>query len=121
MSLSMNQLPIIDDKPAGISAMLAADGDAVAQTAKGTYCFVSLGCPKNLIDSEKMLGSLALDGYVLVSEPAGADSVIVNTCGFIEISRQESKPVIREMLELKEQGTPRGGICTPALPQRRGR
>ena len=54
---------------------------------KGTYAFVSLGCPKNLVDSEKMLGTLALDGYTLVSEPDGADFVIVNTCGFIEQSR----------------------------------
>src|SRR2546422_649733 len=64
---------------------------------KGTYAFVTLGCPKNLVDSEKMLGTLALDGYALVSEPAGADFVIVNTCGFIESSRAESKAVIREM------------------------
>jgi ribosomal protein S12 methylthiotransferase len=89
-------------------------------TSKGTYAFVSLGCPKNLIDSEKMLGTLALDGYVLVSEPAGADFVVVNTCGFIESSRQESKSVIREMLELKEQGKTRGVIVAGCLPERLG-
>ena len=44
-----------------------------AATPKGTYAFVSLGCPKNLVDSEKMLGTLALDGYTLVAEPDGAD------------------------------------------------
>ena len=55
---------------------------------KGNYAFVSLGCPKNLVDSEKMLGTLALDGYTLVSDPDGADFVIVNTCGFIESSKQ---------------------------------
>ncbi len=90
------------------------------QISKGTYAFVSLGCPKNLIDSEKMLGTLALDGYVLVSEPAGADFVVVNTCGFIESSRQESKSVIREMLELKEQGKTRGVIVAGCLPERLG-
>jgi ribosomal protein S12 methylthiotransferase len=88
--------------------------------SKGTYAFVSLGCPKNLIDSEKMLGMLALDGYVLVSEPAGADFVVVNTCGFIESSRQESKSVIREMLDLKEQGKTRGVIVAGCLPERLG-
>ncbi|MBX3439093.1 MAG: 30S ribosomal protein S12 methylthiotransferase RimO, partial [Planctomycetaceae bacterium] len=41
------------------------------QQSKGSYCFVSLGCPKNLVDSERMLGTLALDGYTLVSEPDG--------------------------------------------------
>jgi ribosomal protein S12 methylthiotransferase len=90
------------------------------QVSKGTYAFVSLGCPKNLIDSEKMLGTLALDGYVLVSEPAGADFVVVNTCGFIESSRQESKSVIREMLDLKEQGKTRGVIVAGCLPERLG-
>src|ERR1700758_5217488 len=78
--------------------------------SKGSYCFVSLGCPKNLVDSEKMLGTLALDGYTLVSEPDGADFVIVNTCGFIESSRAESKEVIREMLDLKRAGKTRGVI-----------
>jgi len=88
--------------------------------ARGTYAFVSLGCPKNLIDSEKMLGTLALDGYVLVSEPSGADFVVVNTCGFIESSRQESKGVIREMLDLKERGKTRGVIVAGCLPERLG-
>jgi len=120
MTSSMNQLPIIDDKRQSIPAILGIDGDAIPQAAKGTYCFVSLGCPKNLIDSEKMLGSLALDGYVLVSEPAGADFVVVNTCGFIESSRQESKAVIREMLDLKRQHKTRGVIVAGCLPERLG-
>lgn len=87
---------------------------------KGTYAFVSLGCPKNLVDSEKMLGTLALDGYALVSDPDGADFVIVNTCGFIESSRAESKSVIREMLELKRAGRTRGVIVAGCLPERIG-
>lgn len=85
-----------------------------------TFAFVSLGCPKNLVDSEKMLGILALDGYTLVSEPDGADFVIVNTCGFIESSRAESKAVIREMLDLKRAGRTRGVIVAGCLPQRLG-
>jgi ribosomal protein S12 methylthiotransferase len=87
---------------------------------KGTYAFVTLGCPKNLVDSEKMLGTLALDGYALVSEPEGADFVIVNTCGFIESSRAESKAVIREMLDLKKAGKTKGVIVAGCLPQRLG-
>lgn len=87
---------------------------------KGNYAFVSLGCPKNLVDSEKMLGHLALDGYTLVSDPDGADFVVVNTCGFIESSRQESKAVIREMLDLKERGRTRGVIVAGCLPERVG-
>ncbi len=88
--------------------------------SKGTYAFVSLGCPKNLVDSEKMLGNLALDGYSAVSDPNGADFVIVNTCGFIESSRQESKSVIEEMLELKRGGRTKGVIVAGCLPERVG-
>ncbi len=78
--------------------------DGPAKQEKGTYAFVSLGCPKNLVDSERMLGLLQLDGYQLVREPAGADFVVVNTCGFIERAREESFAAIDEMLELKRRG-----------------
>ena len=73
---------------------------STADTPKGTYAFVSLGCPKNLVDSERMLGLLQLDGYRLVHEPRGADFVVVNTCGFIERARDESFASIDEMLAL---------------------
>ncbi len=88
--------------------------------SKGTYAFVSLGCPKNLVDSEKMLGTLSLDGYSLVSEADGADFVIINTCGFIEQSRIESKSVIQEMLDLKKAGGTKGVIVAGCLPERVG-
>jgi len=71
---------------------------------KGSYAFISLGCPKNLVDSERMLGKLAQDGYALQPDPTGADVVVINTCGFIEPARQESLGVIREMLALKKAG-----------------
>ena len=85
---------------------------------KGTYAFVSLGCPKNLVDSERMLGLLQLDGYQLVNEPDGADFVVVNTCGFIERARDESFAAIDEMLELKRQGRLRGVIVSGCLAER---
>ena len=89
-----------------------------AAGSKGTYAFVSLGCPKNLVDSERMLGLLQLDGYRLVHEPVGTDFVIVNTCGFIERARQESYGTIREMLDLKRQGQTRGVIVSGCLAER---
>jgi ribosomal protein S12 methylthiotransferase len=85
---------------------------------KGTYAFVSLGCPKNLVDSERMLGLLQLDGYRLVPEPDGADFVVVNTCGFIENARTESFASIDVMLELKRSGRIRGVIVTGCLAER---
>jgi ribosomal protein S12 methylthiotransferase len=86
--------------------------------SKGTYAFVSLGCPKNLVDSERMLGLLQLDGYRLVHEPQGADFVVVNTCGFIERARDESYSTIKEMLELKRRGDTRGVIVSGCLAER---
>lgn len=86
--------------------------------SKGTYSFVSLGCPKNLVDSERMLGLLKIDGYDLVSDPDGADFVVVNTCGFIERARTESFSAIDEMLELKRQGKTRGVIVSGCLAER---
>ena len=85
---------------------------------KGTYAFVSLGCPKNLVDSERMLGLLQLDGYRLVPDPAGADFAVVNTCGFIESARQESFGAIDQMLQLKSQGDLRGLIVSGCLAER---
>jgi ribosomal protein S12 methylthiotransferase len=86
--------------------------------SKGTYAFVSLGCPKNLVDSERMLGLLKIDGYELVSDPDGADFVVVNTCGFIERARAESFGAIDEMLALKKQGRTRGVIVSGCLAER---
>jgi ribosomal protein S12 methylthiotransferase len=87
-------------------------------TSKGSYAFVSLGCAKNLVDSERMLGLLQLDGYELVNDPDGSDFVIVNTCGFIEQARTESFGAIDEMLELKRQGRTRGVIVSGCLAER---
>jgi ribosomal protein S12 methylthiotransferase len=87
--------------------------------AKATYAFVSLGCPKNLVDSERMLGKLAQDGYAPVPDADGADVVIVNTCGFIEPARQESLAVIREMLALKEQGRVGAVVVAGCLAERK--
>ncbi len=78
--------------------------EVAAPAGKGSYAFISLGCPKNLVDSERMLGKLAQDGYALQPDADGADVVVVNTCGFIEPARQESLGVIREMLALKAAG-----------------
>ncbi len=88
------------------------------RASKGRYSFVSLGCPKNLVDSERMLGLLQLDGYELAGDPAGTDFVIVNTCGFIERAREESFATIRELIELKRRGGTRGLIVSGCLAER---
>ena len=88
------------------------------QDAKGRYAFVSLGCPKNLVDSERMLGLLKLDGYQLIADPEDADFVVVNTCGFIEQARNESYAAIKEMLELKKQKKIQGVIVSGCLAEK---
>jgi ribosomal protein S12 methylthiotransferase len=104
--------------PLAITSPAASKLPSAKAAEKGTYSFVSLGCPKNLVDSERMLGLLQLDGYRLVSEPAGADFVVVNTCGFIERAREESYAAIHEMLELKRKGDIRGVIVSGCLAER---
>lgn len=84
-----------------------------------TFAFVSLGCPKNLVDSERMLGKLAQDGYHLTPDANGADVVVINTCGFIEPARQESLGVIRDMLALKEQGRVGAVVVAGCLAERK--
>ena len=79
---------------------------------------MSLGCAKNLVDSERMMGLLKLDGYELVVDPVGSDFVIVNTCGFIENARTESFAAIDEMLELKRNGQTKGVIVSGCLAER---
>ena len=69
--------------------------------------FVTLGCAKNLVDSEKAMGGLAGAGFALISDPAEADVVVVNTCGFIESAREESIDEILKLAELKKNGGPR--------------
>lgn len=113
----MKSLPIIEPTDTPTPRL---DPARSQPSERGRFAFVSLGCPKNLVDSEKMLGTLALDGYTLVADPQDADFVIVNTCGFIESAREESRAVIREMLELKRSGRIGGVIVAGCLPERLG-
>src|SRR5262245_34681345 len=83
-----------------------------------TLAFVSLGCPKNTVDSERMLGRLTQDGCVLTPDADGADVVVVNTCGFIEPARQESLAVIRQMLDLKRAGRVGAVVVAGCLAER---
>ena len=83
--------------------------------------FASLGCSKNLLDTEVMLSSLAKAGYEITSEETEADIVIVNTCAFIESAKQESIESILDIAWLKEHGKLRGIVVTGCLAQRYGK
>lgn len=81
---------------------------------------VSLGCAKNLVDSEVMLGLLSENGYELVEDPGKANIIVINTCGFITDAKQESIDTIIEMGQYKEKGSCRLLVITGCLPQRYG-
>ncbi len=80
--------------------------------------FVSLGCPKNLVDSEVMMGTLAEAGYEITNNAAEADTVVVNTCGFIESAKQESIDAILEATRLKGEGNASRVIVAGCLVER---
>ena len=79
---------------------------------------ISLGCPKNLVDSEVMLGLAHDAGYELTSDAAAADVLVVNTCAFIDSAKQESIDAILEMAELKKRGSARRLVVTGCLAER---
>src|SRR6476661_6298025 len=80
--------------------------------------FVSLGCPKNLVDSEVMMGKLAAAGYEITNNADEADTVVVNTCGFIESAKQESVDAIIEATRLKTDGRATRIIAAGCLVER---
>jgi ribosomal protein S12 methylthiotransferase len=80
--------------------------------------FVSLGCPKNLVDSEVMMGILARDGYELTPQPEEAEVLVVNTCSFIEAAQKESVEAILEMAEHKKFGVAKKLIVAGCLVER---
>ena len=79
---------------------------------------VSLGCSKNLVDSERMLYKCRSHGYELVTDPAQSDAVIVNTCGFIQSAKEEAIDTILELCQLKKEGTIKKIILTGCLTER---
>jgi ribosomal protein S12 methylthiotransferase len=83
-----------------------------------SVAFVSLGCPKNLVDSERMLGLLAQDGLAVTSDASQADAIIINTCGFLEASKDESLKEIRDAIALKKQGKVKRVVVAGCLVQR---
>ncbi|HKE60995.1 MAG TPA: 30S ribosomal protein S12 methylthiotransferase RimO [Nitrospira sp.] len=91
---------------------------SIPTRAKTTIGFVNLGCSKNQVDSEVMLGTLVADGFDLTANPEKAEVVIINTCGFIEEAKQESINTIIEHGRLKKAGTCRVLIAAGCLAQR---
>jgi ribosomal protein S12 methylthiotransferase len=92
----------------------------VAKKSKKNLYMMTLGCPKNRVDSEVMLGSLQHKGYELVQEPERADVIVVNTCAFLKAAEQESVDNILELAEYKKSGQCSTLVVTGCLVQRHG-
>ena len=86
--------------------------------SKQKFCIVSLGCARNLVDSEVMAGLLQWNHYDIVDEPEDADVVLVNTCGFIEAAKAESIDTVIEIARLKEEGKINKLVVAGCLVQR---
>ncbi|MBI2601605.1 MAG: 30S ribosomal protein S12 methylthiotransferase RimO [Deltaproteobacteria bacterium] len=89
-----------------------------ARTLQKKVHLVSLGCARNLVDSEVMLGSLFKNGWKHTAEPGSADAVIINTCGFIQSAKEESIDTILSMAELKKTKPDMKLVVTGCLSQR---
>lgn len=87
-------------------------------TVKEKVSLVSLGCPKNLVDAEVMLGYLSKEGFEVTTDEHEADIIIVNTCSFIKEAKQESIDTILDLADRKKEGTCRLLVVTGCLPQR---
>ncbi len=86
-----------------------------------TVGFVALGCPKNIVDSERMLAEIAEAGLVITTEPDDADVVVINTCGFIAPAKAEALEAVKHAVDCKLKGTVKKVIVAGCLPQRLGR
>lgn len=110
-------------KPVGKAAAIAAPKPAPKKRVPKakpihTVALVSLGCPKNLVDSEKMLGLLAEDGLIPIADHEQADAIIINTCGFLEASKEESVAEIKQAALLKKAGSLKRLVVAGCLVQR---
>ena len=90
----------------------------IVTSEKRKVHFISLGCPKNLVDSEIMLGSLSQANYEITDNPEDAQTIVVNTCGFIEDAKKESISTIFEMAKMKEDGALKQLVVAGCLTQR---
>ena len=85
-----------------------------------TVAFVALGCPKNMVDSERMLAEIAKEGFLIAARPDDADVIVINTCGFIAPAKAEALREIKNALKRKRNRTVKKVIAAGCLPQRLG-
>jgi ribosomal protein S12 methylthiotransferase len=116
--MSDKNTPVVPPSDFDAKSQLAAAPAQPASPARPRVGFVSLGCPKNLVDSEVMMGLLATAGAEITSRAEDADIIVVNTCSFIDSAKQESVDTILEMARFKESGRAKKLIVAGCLVER---
>ncbi|CAM3243708.1 30S ribosomal protein S12 methylthiotransferase RimO [Nocardioides dubius] len=86
-----------------------------------SVAMVTLGCARNEVDSEELAGRLAADGFALVDDPADADTVVVNTCGFVEAAKKDSVDTLLQAADLKDSGRTKAVVAVGCLAERYGK
>src|SRR3954451_10219708 len=86
-----------------------------------SVAMVTLGCARNEVDSEELAGRLEGDGFRLVEDPVEADTVVVNTCGFVESAKKDSVDTLLEAADLKEHGRPQAVVAVGCMAERYGK
>src|SRR3954449_5770611 len=86
-----------------------------------TVALVTLGCARNEVDSEELAGRLAADGFLLVADPEDAETVVVNTCGFVEAAKKDSVDTLLEAADLKAGGSAKAVVAVGCLAERYGK
>jgi ribosomal protein S12 methylthiotransferase RimO len=103
------------------SAQQHADDAGAPLSAPMSVALVTLGCARNEVDSEELAGRLEADGFRLVADPAEADTVVVNTCGFVEAAKKDSVDTLLQAADLKESGTTQAVVAVGCLAERYGK
>lgn len=99
----------------------SAKRDVAEGALPPTVALVSLGCPKNLVDSERLLGRLSAEGFVPTDPDGGSDVLVINTCSFIGAAQEESEAAIRKAIAAKKRGRLRGLVVAGCHAQRFGK
>src|SRR3954453_23643877 len=86
-----------------------------------TVALVTLGCARNEVDSEELAGRLEAGGFRLVADPADADTVVVNTCGFVESAQKDAVDTLLDAADLKANGRPQAVVAVGCMAERYGK
>ena len=100
---------------------MTTSADTPLAPSHGTVALVTLGCARNEVDSEELAGRLELGGFRLVDDAADADTVVVNTCGFVEAAKKDSVDTLLEASDLKASGTTQAVVAVGCLAERYGK